>query len=192
MVHSIKHYLAAPSRDSVLNGTGEQLFYFDRALGYLFVHLQAHEARQGHSYCSQQGCERIKIMAQMYPGGSWSCAPNPFSQRPAAPQRPMSQHKAVPCRACGAPQLAITSTPSVKYVRIQIQSLSKADIQNHLISAFIKINDTTFLFNSPGVFFVVLDACSGAVVSRQHFDTVTGENVANSITDYVQTFIKER
>uniref|UniRef100_A0A8V0ZC05 hyaluronoglucosaminidase n=1 Tax=Gallus gallus TaxID=9031 RepID=A0A8V0ZC05_CHICK len=105
MVHSIKHYLAAPSRDSVLNGTGEQLFYFDRALGYLFVHLQAHEARQGHSYCSQQGCERIKIMAQMYPGGSWSCAPNPFSQRPAAPQRPMSQHKAVPCRACGAPQV---------------------------------------------------------------------------------------
>lgn len=104
----------------------------------------------------------------------------------------MSQHKAVPCRACGAPQLAITSTPSVKYVRIQIQSLSKADIQNHLISAFIKINDTTFLFNSPGVFFVVLDACSGAVVSRQHFDTITGENVANSITDYVQTFIKER
>lgn len=72
---------------------------------YLFVHLQAHEARQGHSYCSQQGCERIKIMAQMYPGGSWSCAPNPFSQRPAAPQRPMSQHKAVPCRACGAPQV---------------------------------------------------------------------------------------
>uniref|UniRef100_A0A803YQY7 G8 domain-containing protein n=1 Tax=Meleagris gallopavo TaxID=9103 RepID=A0A803YQY7_MELGA len=104
MVHSIKHYLMAPSRDSVLNGTGE-LFYFDRALGYLFVHLQAHEARQGHSYCSQQGCERIKIMAQMYPGGSWSCVPNPFLQKPAAPQRPVSQHQAVPCRACGAPQV---------------------------------------------------------------------------------------
>lgn len=72
---------------------------------YLFVHLQAHEARQGHSYCSQQGCERIKIMAQMYPGGSWSCAPNPFLQRPATPQRPVSQHQAVPCRACGAPQV---------------------------------------------------------------------------------------
>ncbi|KAM6125441.1 cell surface hyaluronidase CEMIP2-like [Phoenicopterus ruber ruber] len=191
-VHSVKHYLAAPSRACALNGTGERLFYFDRASGYLFVHLQAHEARKGHSYCSQQGCERIKIMAHMYPGGSWSCDPNPFPQRPAAPQRPVSQHPAGPCRACGAPQLAITSTPSVKYIRIQIQSLSRADIQNHLTSAFIKINDTVFLFNSRGIFFVVLDACSGAVVSRRHFDTVTGENAASAITDYVQTFIKER
>ncbi|XP_009468526.1 PREDICTED: transmembrane protein 2-like [Nipponia nippon] len=191
-VHSVKHYLAAPSRASALNRTGEQLFYFDRASGYLFVHLQAHEARRGHSYCSQQGCERVKITAHMSPGDSWSCDPNPFPERPAAAQHPVSQHPAGPCRACGAPQLAITSTPSVKYIRIQIQSLSRVDIQNHLTSAFIKINDKVFLFNSRGIFFVVLDACSGAVVSRQHFDAVTGENAASTITDYVQTFIKER
>uniref|UniRef100_A0A8C3BJV4 G8 domain-containing protein n=1 Tax=Cairina moschata TaxID=8855 RepID=A0A8C3BJV4_CAIMO len=110
MVHSIKHYFAAPSRASALNGTGERLFYFDRASGYLFVHLQAHEARKGHSYCSQQGCERIKITAHMYPGGSWSCAPNPFPQRPAAPQRPVSQRPARPCRACGAPQVPRASS----------------------------------------------------------------------------------
>uniref|UniRef100_A0A8B9V8Y0 G8 domain-containing protein n=1 Tax=Anas zonorhyncha TaxID=75864 RepID=A0A8B9V8Y0_9AVES len=132
---------------------------------YLFVHLQAHEARKGHSYCSQQGCERIKITAHMYPGGSWSCAPNPFPQRPAAPQRPVSQRPARPCRACGAPQVPRASSV---------------------------INGAVFPINSPGIFFVVLDACSGAVVSRRHFDTVTGENAANSITDYVQTFIKER
>ncbi|XP_069722964.1 cell surface hyaluronidase CEMIP2-like isoform X3 [Phaenicophaeus curvirostris] len=159
---------------------------------YLFVHLQAHESRKGHSYCSQQGCERIKIMAHMYPGDSWSCDPNPFMQRPAAPQYPVFQNPAGPCRTCGAPQLAITSTPSVKYIKIQIQSLGRADIQNHLKSAFIKINDRVFLFNSRGIFFVVLDACSGAVLSRQHFDMVTGENAASAITDYVQTFIKER
>ncbi|XP_069722963.1 cell surface hyaluronidase CEMIP2-like isoform X2 [Phaenicophaeus curvirostris] len=191
-VHSVKHYLAAPSQASALNRTGERLFYFDRASGYLFVHLQAHESRKGHSYCSQQGCERIKIMAHMYPGDSWSCDPNPFMQRPAAPQYPVFQNPAGPCRTCGAPQLAITSTPSVKYIKIQIQSLGRADIQNHLKSAFIKINDRVFLFNSRGIFFVVLDACSGAVLSRQHFDMVTGENAASAITDYVQTFIKER
>ncbi|NXD76591.1 TMEM2 hyaluronidase, partial [Halcyon senegalensis] len=191
-VHSIEHYLAAPSRASAFNRTSERLFYFDRASGYLFVHLQAHEARKGHSYCSQQGCERVKITAHMYPGESWSCDPNPFQERPAAAQHPMTQHLAGPCRACGAPQLAITSTPSVQYIRIQIQSLRRADIQNHLTSAFIKINDTVFQFNSRGIFFVVVDVCSGAVVSRRHFDTVTGENAASAITDYVQTFIKER
>uniref|UniRef100_A0A672UUK9 G8 domain-containing protein n=1 Tax=Strigops habroptila TaxID=2489341 RepID=A0A672UUK9_STRHB len=152
MVHSVKRYLAAPSRASALNGTDEQLFYFDRASGYLFVHLQAHEAREGHSYCSQKGCERIKIMAHMYPGDSWSCDPNPFLERPAATQRPVSQHPAEPCRVCGAPQV-----PAVSPVCLHKTSLS----------FLLQINDTVFLFNSHGIFFVVVDACSGAVVSRR-------------------------
>uniref|UniRef100_A0A8B9TVD1 G8 domain-containing protein n=1 Tax=Anas platyrhynchos TaxID=8839 RepID=A0A8B9TVD1_ANAPL len=149
MVHSIKHYFAAPSRASALNGTGERLFYFDRASGYLFVHLQAHEARKGHSYCSQQGCERIKITGAYVPRGVLELCPKPL-----------------PAEAGSSPAPCVPA-PS-------------------------QINGAVFPINSPGIFFVVLDACSGAVVSRRHFDTVTGENAANSITDYVQTFIKER
>uniref|UniRef100_A0A7M4FHS0 hyaluronoglucosaminidase n=1 Tax=Crocodylus porosus TaxID=8502 RepID=A0A7M4FHS0_CROPO len=150
-VHSVKHYLAAPSRHSALNRTGERLFYFDSASGYLFVHLQAHEARKGHSYCSQQGCERIKIMAHMYSRDSWSCAFNPFLEdynRPAT-QHSIPQRLTAPCSQCGAPQ-----------------------VQNF-------INDTFFLFSSRGIFFVVLDACSGAVVSRRHFDTVGAIDAAS-------------
>uniref|UniRef100_A0A8C0G6B4 hyaluronoglucosaminidase n=1 Tax=Chelonoidis abingdonii TaxID=106734 RepID=A0A8C0G6B4_CHEAB len=145
-VHSVKHYLAAPSWPSVLNRTGERLFYFDSALGYLFIVLQAHEARKGHSYCSQRGCERIKIVTHMSSKDPWSCALNPFlenNRRPAT-QHSMSQRLTVPCSQCGAPQ----------------------------------INDEIFLFNSRGIFFLVLDACSGAVVSRRHFDTVSAINAA--------------
>uniref|UniRef100_A0A8C3RN53 hyaluronoglucosaminidase n=1 Tax=Chelydra serpentina TaxID=8475 RepID=A0A8C3RN53_CHESE len=158
-VHSVKHYLAAPSWPSVLNRTGERLFYFDNALGYLFVILQAHEARKGHSYCSQRGCERIKIVTHMSSKDSWSCALNPFleNNRKQATQHSMSQRLTVPCSQCGAPQ----------------------------------INDEIFLFNSRGIFFLVLDACSGAVVSRRHFDTVSAINAASAITDYVQTSIEE-
>uniref|UniRef100_A0A452HPT8 hyaluronoglucosaminidase n=1 Tax=Gopherus agassizii TaxID=38772 RepID=A0A452HPT8_9SAUR len=143
-VHNVKHYLAAPSWPSMLNRTGERLFYFDSALGYLFIVLQAHEARKGHSYCSQRGCERIKIVTHMSSKDSWSCALNPFlenNRRPAT-QHSMSQRLTVPCSQCGAPQ----------------------------------INDEIFLFNSRGIFFLVLDACSGAVVSRRHFDTVSAIN----------------
>ncbi|XP_077642039.1 uncharacterized protein LOC144246952 [Lonchura striata] len=88
--------------------------------------------------------------------------------------------------------VSITSTPSAEYIRIQIQSLGRADIQNHFTSAFIKVNGTAVLFTSTGIFFVVLDACAGAVMGRQHFDTVTSENPACAVTDYVQTSIKER
>uniref|UniRef100_A0A452HPU1 hyaluronoglucosaminidase n=1 Tax=Gopherus agassizii TaxID=38772 RepID=A0A452HPU1_9SAUR len=138
-VHNVKHYLAAPSWPSMLNRTGERLFYFDSALGYLFIVLQAHEARKGHSYCSQRGCERIKIVTHMSSKDSWSCALNPFlenNRRPAT-QHSMSQRLTVPCSQCGAPQ----------------------------------INDEIFLFNSRGIFFLVLDACSGAVVSSLCHDS---------------------
>uniref|UniRef100_A0A452HPS4 hyaluronoglucosaminidase n=1 Tax=Gopherus agassizii TaxID=38772 RepID=A0A452HPS4_9SAUR len=118
---------------------------------YLFIVLQAHEARKGHSYCSQRGCERIKIVTHMSSKDSWSCALNPFlenNRRPAT-QHSMSQRLTVPCSQCGAPQ--------------------------------------NFLFRTRGIFFLVLDACSGAVVSRRHFDTVSAINAASAITDYVQT-----
>uniref|UniRef100_A0A674K9K3 hyaluronoglucosaminidase n=1 Tax=Terrapene triunguis TaxID=2587831 RepID=A0A674K9K3_9SAUR len=103
---------------------------------YLFIVLQAHEARKGHSYCSQQGCERIKIVTHMSSKDSWSCALNPFleNNRRLATQHSMSQRLTVPCSQCGAPQ--------------------------------------NFLCRTRGIFFLVLDSCSGAVVSRRHFDTV--------------------
>lgn len=39
---------------------------------------------------------------------------------------------------------------------------------------------------------MVLDARSGAVVGRQHFDRVTSENAAHAILEFVQILIKER
>uniref|UniRef100_A0A8C8SWJ2 hyaluronoglucosaminidase n=1 Tax=Pelusios castaneus TaxID=367368 RepID=A0A8C8SWJ2_9SAUR len=160
-VHSVKHYTAAPSWPCVLNRTGERLFYFDSTSGYLFVHLQAHEARKGHSYCSQRGCERIKIEARMSSKDSWSCAFNPFlekNNRRQATHHAMSPRLTVLCSQCGAPQ----------------------------------INEEIFPFHSRGIFFLVLDACSGAVVSREHFDTVRAVNASSAITDYVKTSVKER
>ncbi|RLW03640.1 hypothetical protein DV515_00006398 [Chloebia gouldiae] len=57
---------------------------------------------------------------------------------------------------------------------------------------WLQVNGTVLLFTSTGIFFVVLDACSGAVMGRQHFDTVTSENPACAVTEYVQTSVKER
>ncbi|XP_054858270.1 cell surface hyaluronidase-like [Eublepharis macularius] len=193
--HSVKRYMATTSRHGVLNGAGERRFYFDSVSGYLFVHLQAHEVRKGHSYCSEHGCERVKIMALMTPGVSWKCAPNPFWENDIGRQtlRPSRiLQRAAPCSQCGAPQVAITSTPSVKYTRVQIQSVRRADIENYARLAFIKVNDDIILFRSRGLLFLVLDASSGAIVSRRHFDEASAANVAGRVTSYVESFVKER
>ncbi|XP_042333258.1 cell surface hyaluronidase-like isoform X1 [Sceloporus undulatus] len=194
--HSVKHYMAASSHLSMLNGTDdERLFYFDNASGYLLVHLQAREFRKGHSYCSQHGCERLKIMASMSSSLPGSCAPNPFLEidfwkKASQPMRILQ--RAQPCSQCGSSWVAITSTPSVEYIRIQIQSAKRGDVENYSKLAFIKINDEVFLFHNRGMLFVVLDACSGTVVSRQHFDTAIAAKAARTVINYVEMSIKER
>uniref|UniRef100_A0A8C3XJ17 hyaluronoglucosaminidase n=1 Tax=Chelydra serpentina TaxID=8475 RepID=A0A8C3XJ17_CHESE len=139
--------LARYSSDST-PGSSDPFIHFVMVsfVRYLFVILQAHEARKGHSYCSQRGCERIKIVTHMSSKDSWSCALNPFleNNRKQATQHSMSQRLTVPCSQCGAPQ--------------------------------------NFLCRTRGIFFLVLDACSGAVVSRRHFDTVKGHSLFLSLS----------
>uniref|UniRef100_A0A670JWU2 G8 domain-containing protein n=1 Tax=Podarcis muralis TaxID=64176 RepID=A0A670JWU2_PODMU len=136
--HSVMRYQAASSHHSVLNGTDERLFYFDNTSGYLFVQLQAHEIRKGHSYCSQRGCERLKITASMPAGRPWSCAPNPFLEKDIgrkASQPARIQHQAVPCNQCGAPWvqyrvLLSLGSPIQWYLQLQTGSVPEAHSQH--------------------------------------------------------------
>ncbi|XP_066491514.1 cell surface hyaluronidase-like [Tiliqua scincoides] len=191
----VKHYSAVSSFHSVLKKLDQRLFSFDTSSGYLFLHLQAHEVREGHSYCSQRGCERIKIAAKMPPGPPWNCPPNPFVDQDtwSKVSRPAgTRQRAVPCHHCGAPQVAITSTPSIRYIRIQIQSVRRFDVENYSRVAFIKLDDELFLFHSRGILFLVVDACTGTVKSRRQFDPAGAAMFASEVTNYVETSVKER
>ncbi|XP_051896303.1 cell surface hyaluronidase-like isoform X2 [Pristis pectinata] len=55
-----------------------------------------------------------------------------------------------------------------------------------------QVNDDVFLFEKPGLFFVTIDACSGEILSRQHFDTVQALPAADSIANYIHATIPER
>uniref|UniRef100_A0A8C7RZN3 hyaluronoglucosaminidase n=1 Tax=Oncorhynchus mykiss TaxID=8022 RepID=A0A8C7RZN3_ONCMY len=41
----------------------ERKYFFDRSVGLLWLYLRARQGRDGHSYCSVKGCERVKVMA---------------------------------------------------------------------------------------------------------------------------------
>uniref|UniRef100_A0A4W3GVJ4 hyaluronoglucosaminidase n=1 Tax=Callorhinchus milii TaxID=7868 RepID=A0A4W3GVJ4_CALMI len=194
-VHSVERYKAASSFSTLQKNPDKSLYYFDSDMGLLFIILQAKHIRKGHSYCSKYGCERVKISAHMM---FWEV--NDYLQKiypvkyPSMPSYLLSltQRTTIPCDQCGAPQVAITSDPHRKYVRIQIQSQSGAEIQNGQRFAFIKVNDEVFLFEKPGLFFVVMDACSGDIVSRQHFDMVLAPQVADVIANYIKITIPDR
>ncbi|XP_058854905.1 cell surface hyaluronidase-like [Acipenser ruthenus] len=193
-VHSVAHYTPAASIEAVLLNSEKRLFYFDSKSGYLFLHIQATHPRKGHSYCSKLGCERVKVLARMVSTTTVNCPPNPFpvkSSRSPAKRLSMSQRVATPCSRCGAPQVAISSEPYKEYMRVQVLSLSKANIQNGLESAFIKVNNEVFLFKKRGLFFVVLDACTGEIKSRRHIDMLSVPQATSAIDAYIISTVKE-
>ncbi|XP_059808560.1 cell surface hyaluronidase-like isoform X1 [Hypanus sabinus] len=194
-LHSVKRYKAASSLSILQSYPSKSLYFFDINSGILYIILQAKHVRKGHSYCSKYGCERVRILAHINSWETSSCLQMGFSKKDTSDLGhllPLTERVAAACSQCGAPQVAITSDPHRTYIRVQIQSQSRKDIQNGRKFAFIKVNDDIFLFEKPGLFFVTVDACSGAIVSRQHFDTVQALSAADSIANYIHQTIPER
>uniref|UniRef100_A0A8C5M8K1 G8 domain-containing protein n=1 Tax=Leptobrachium leishanense TaxID=445787 RepID=A0A8C5M8K1_9ANUR len=145
-----------------LNPSDARLFYFSKESGYLFLHLQAHIKRKGHSYCSQYGCERIKITAHFHAEDINDCLPNPYpdwDNEGQTARLSVSHRLAMPCSQCGAPQVNVYEI---------------------------------FIFKRRGLFLLVLDACSGAVVSKRHFEMISDPRTTSALTSYIQTSMKQR
>ncbi|XP_048418630.2 cell surface hyaluronidase-like [Stegostoma tigrinum] len=194
-VHSVKRYKAASSFNILQKNPDKNLYYFDSSAGILFLIVQAKHVRKGHSYCSKHGCERLKILSHVISWESSDCLrkghPVKQSGEPAH-LITLTGRVAAPCRHCGAPQVAITSDPHRVYIKIEIQSQSTGDLQNGRKFSFIKVNDEVFLAEKAGLLFVMVDACSGDILSRQYFDTAHTLQVADSIANYIQETIRER
>ncbi|XP_078386603.1 cell surface hyaluronidase CEMIP2-like isoform X2 [Cetorhinus maximus] len=144
-VHSVKRYKAASSFNILQKNPDKSLYYFDSNAGILFIILQAKHVRKGHSYCSKHGCERVKILSHVISWETSDCLRKGHSvKHTSEPSRllTLTGRVAVPCSHCGAPQVAITSDPHRLYIRIQIQSQSRGDVQNEHKLSFIKVADS--------------------------------------------------
>lgn len=73
----------------------------------LFLFLQAKYHREGHSYCSSQGCERVKIQASFQSKSYSNCSANAYPkyfQKPTAVKR-MPTKITNACQKCGSDQV---------------------------------------------------------------------------------------
>uniref|UniRef100_A0A672Z5B6 hyaluronoglucosaminidase n=1 Tax=Sphaeramia orbicularis TaxID=375764 RepID=A0A672Z5B6_9TELE len=90
----------------------ERKYFFDKTVGLLWLYLQARHSRDGHSYCSVRGCERVKVIATTSSKQMCNCTEKAYpkySQTPSAvvPMPTLNTH---PCKNCGAKQVCDTMT----------------------------------------------------------------------------------
>uniref|UniRef100_A0A673JP07 hyaluronoglucosaminidase n=1 Tax=Sinocyclocheilus rhinocerous TaxID=307959 RepID=A0A673JP07_9TELE len=94
----------------------ERKYFFDKSVGLLWLYARARHRRDGHSYCSTAGCERVKIIATIRANQktqTCNCTANayPKYRKPASNIVPMPKPNTEPCRACGASQVSTVQTP---------------------------------------------------------------------------------
>uniref|UniRef100_A0A8C2IUU4 Cell migration inducing hyaluronidase 2 n=1 Tax=Cyprinus carpio TaxID=7962 RepID=A0A8C2IUU4_CYPCA len=152
----------------------ERKYFFDKSVGLLWLYARAWHRRDGHSYCSTAGCERVKIIATMHANQktqTCNCTANayPKYKKPASNIVPMPKPNTEPCRACGATQFAFSSDPWNSYLQTQIKSLSVKEEQSNDTEAYITVNAKRFDLKRSGFLIVTVDACSGKVTKNSLF-----------------------
>ncbi|KAB1280220.1 Cell surface hyaluronidase [Camelus dromedarius] len=151
-VHSLEELQRKPS---------ERKFYFDSSTGLLFLYLKAKSHRDGHSYCSSQGCERVKIQAATDSKDISNCMAKAYPRyyRKPSALKPMPSMLKGLCQGCGTRQVVFTSDPHKSYLPVQFRSPSQAETQRGDLPV-ISINGTDFTFRSEGILLLIVDACS--------------------------------
>ncbi|XP_068166086.1 cell surface hyaluronidase [Antennarius striatus] len=167
----------------------ERKYFFDRTVGLLWLYLRARHGRDGHSYCSTRGCERVKVMATTSSKQTCNCSAKAYPKYSRTPSAavPMPPLNTQSCKNCGAHQLVFSSEPWTSYLQTQIKSLCSQEQQRGDNSSFITVNEATMPFFQPGYFLVSVDACSGKVIKKTTF-----AKMGAKMEEYLKTGIPKR
>ncbi|XP_014026927.2 cell surface hyaluronidase [Salmo salar] len=168
----------------------ERKYFFDRSVGLLWLYLRARQGRDGHSYCSVKGCERVKVMASTSSSKlTCNCTAKAYPKYTKTPSAvvPMPTLSTQPCKDCGASQLVFSSDPWNSYLQTQIKSVSSKEQQTGDTQSFITVNSETFSFTQPGIFLVSVDACSGKVTNKRSFSKMDSK-----MEEYLKTGLPKR
>lgn len=77
----------------------------------LWLYLRARHGRDGHSYCSAKGCERVKVMATTSSKQTCNCTSKAYPKyhKPPSAVVPMPALNTQPCKGCGAKQVRVAT-----------------------------------------------------------------------------------
>ncbi|XP_074525918.1 cell surface hyaluronidase [Halichoeres trimaculatus] len=185
----ITDYGTVPSLAELEKRPMDRKYYFDQTVGLLWLYLRARHGRDGHSYCSFKGCERVKVMATTSSKQTCNCTAKAYPKYAKTPSAVVSMPppNKDPCKGCGANQLVFTSEPWTSYLQTQIKSLSSKEEQRGDKSSFITVNEVTMPLSQPGFFLVTVDACSGKVTKMTSFAKMDAK-----MEQYLKTEVPKR
>ncbi|XP_035684657.1 cell surface hyaluronidase-like [Branchiostoma floridae] len=175
MEHAIVHdeeVIPVSSLNAVEGGDGK-MFYFEESTGLLFLKVRANYDREGCSYCSHMGCERIVITATMTSDAVSDCTAAAYPKYSLTPAEtvpmPSFLSMANDCAGCGAPE-PIINDDNLKFLQVTIQAAGKEEL-NLGYRSFIEVDGVRYDDRYRGFRIIAVDALNGSVTHHMTFNT---------------------
>ncbi|KPP60865.1 transmembrane protein 2-like, partial [Scleropages formosus] len=101
---NLEDYKSVGSLTDLEKSPLDRTYYFDSSTGLLWLSLRARHNRDGHSYCSRKGCERVKITATTTSKETSNCMLKAYPKYTKPPKAtvPMPSLNTALCTECGA------------------------------------------------------------------------------------------
>ncbi|XP_078677557.1 cell surface hyaluronidase CEMIP2-like isoform X3 [Branchiostoma floridae x Branchiostoma belcheri] len=159
-----------------------KLFYFEESTGLLFLKVRANYDREGHTYCSHMGCERITISATVTSDAVSDCTAAAYPKYSLTPTEtvPMPSFLSLvnDCTGCGAPE-PIVFDEGKKFVEVTVVSAGPQEAHGH--GSFIQIDGVQFDNHHHGHLVLSVDALSGSVTHEMAFHSGAEQAMASYI-----------
>ncbi|XP_019623379.1 PREDICTED: transmembrane protein 2-like, partial [Branchiostoma belcheri] len=177
---------------NAVDGGDGKMFYFEESTGLLFLKVRANYDREGHTYCSHMGCERIIITATMTSDAVSDCTAAAYPKYSLTPTEtvPMPSFLSLvnDCTGCGAPE-PVVSDDNVKYLEVTILSAGKEEMDlGH--RPFIEVDGVRFDDRSRGFLIIVVDALTSAVTHQMTFNT-HGQTADAAMANFIRNDIPQ-
>ncbi|KAI8511091.1 hypothetical protein Bbelb_101910 [Branchiostoma belcheri] len=191
IVHDEEIYPVS-SLNAVEGGDGK-MFYFEESTGLLFLKVHANYDREGHTYCSHMGCERIIITATMTSDAVSDCTAAAYPKYSLTPTEtvPMPSFLSLvnDCTGCGAPD-PIVHDANQKFLEVTVVSAGYNEmLQGH--TAFIEIDGARFGNHYRGFRVIAVDALTGAVTRQMTFDTYAQAAADVAMANFIRNDIPQ-
>ncbi|XP_062869588.1 cell migration-inducing and hyaluronan-binding protein-like [Trichomycterus rosablanca] len=153
-------------------------YYWEEDTGLLFLKVQAHNDRDTFSFCSEKGCERVKIKAHIPKGsGPSDCMAQAYPKYAEMPVVDVPMPKKLPRSSL--------SQMSEHFLEVKVESYTTRFFHIKEDFAYTEMNGNKIYHAEDGVHLTVLDGHSGKVLDTKAFRNAVLMGIPAQLENYV-------
>ncbi|ETE66717.1 hypothetical protein L345_07499, partial [Ophiophagus hannah] len=152
-------------------------YYWDEDTGLLFLKLKAQHEKEPFAFCSNRGCERIRIKANIpKQTGTSDCEALAYPKYAEKPTVDVPMPKKLP---------SARMYKKDHFVELKIDSYKTKYYHLKDDFAYISVDGKSFYLSEEGIQVVVIDGYEGKVVDRMSFKNIILQGIPAQIINYV-------